>query len=83
MTDPFERAAKIARGELDDEMPTVDELKQWMRRLPATSKPSLLRQAVAINAHTFASKGEFLTAVERWFVLANNPNSMLREARDE
>lgn len=78
MTDPFERAARIARGELDDDMPTCDELNQWMRRVPVTWRPSLLRQAVSINVKTFKSKNDFMMYVERLFDVASDPYSMLR-----
>ena len=78
MNDPFDRAARIARGELDEEMPTVDELKQWMRRVPITWRPSLLRQAVSINTETFNSKDDFMRHVERLFDVAADPYSMLR-----
>ena len=48
MSDPFERAAKIRKGELDDEMPDYNELTGWMQRVPITWMPGLLIRVVEL-----------------------------------
>ena len=50
MSDPFERAKQIRRGELDDEMPDYSELTGWLQRVPVTWLPGLLADAVQLCA---------------------------------
>lgn len=44
--DPFEKAKQIRAGELDDAMPSYDELTGWLQRVPMTWLPGLLIRVV-------------------------------------
>lgn len=69
MSDPFERAKAIRRGELDDEMPDYDELTGWVQRVPMTWLPGILAQVVTCCAvrKVFTSGGlsRFVERAER------------------
>jgi hypothetical protein len=74
MTDPYEKPAKIARGEIDDEMPAYDELTQWMRLAPKKWLPGLLSRAVysCVQAKVFADHSQMLANCKRWAELADH-----------
>ena len=83
MTNQFEKAVAIRRGERDDEMPSYEELKQWIGRVPDTWLPGLLLHTtcVATSASVFAD-GELVKAVERreqWVKEGNR--SILRDSK--
>ena len=67
MSDAYERAKAIRRGELDDEMPQYEELTGWIQRVPITWLPWILRQVVTccVVRCVFQSGGllRFVTSV--------------------
>lgn len=46
MSDPFEEAKAIRRGEFRRKLPSYDEITGWIQRAPLTWLPGLLRQIV-------------------------------------
>ena len=79
--DAYERAAKIRRGEIDDEMPDYEELTGWIQRLPETMIPGMLTRVVhaAVVGNVFADGGlEYCVA--RAKANAENALSMLRQS---
>jgi len=77
--DPFERAKRIRQGELDDEMPTLDELKGWIRRCPDSWHRSILEQVITCMAASGLYKdggiSKYVATIER---VACEPSSFLR-----
>lgn len=84
MRDPFEKARKIRKGELDAELPMFDELTGWFQRVPKTWLPGLLRAVVAacVNQKIFHD-GKLVGYVERCEKIAKDPYSMLRSDQQE
>lgn len=80
LPDPYERAAKIRRGELDDEMPDFESLKAWLARCPKTWVPALLYTIVvkAVVEGVYRDGG-LQAQVDRAVRIASEPNSMLRK----
>lgn len=79
--DPFERASKIRKGELDHEMPMFDELTGWIQRVPKTWLPALLRQVVSSTLHhKVFQDGKLVPYVQRLQNIWNEPHhGVLRE----
>lgn len=80
--DGFTRAAEIARGEHDDELPDYDVIVQWLRRSPQTWNGGFLRQVITNcvlgEPQFFKDDSALLRYVERAIVACRNPNSILR-----
>ncbi len=79
--DGFERAAKIRRGEHDDELPDYDVIVSWLHRCPMTWIGGLLATVVAraVAAPVFASDDALIGFVHRAIWKVRNPNCVLRD----
>lgn len=76
MSDPFERAKAIRRGELDDEMPDYDELTGWVQRVPMTWLPGILAQVVTCSVvHGVFNDGGLARFVEKAMISAADINA--------
>ena len=82
--EPFDRAAKIRRGECDDEMPAYDELTGWLQRVPITWLPGLLVRTVELCVIRKVFQGNGLkTVVSRAKAKATMyPGSVLRSTQE-
>lgn len=49
MSDPFEKARKIRKGELDDHIPDFEEITGWIQRVPMSWLPEILRRVVVAS----------------------------------
>lgn len=78
MSDPFEKAKVIRSGEMDNEMPSYDELTGWIQRVPITWLPGLLRQCVSTCHNKEVFRTGIVPYVQRCVDICNDPNSMLR-----
>ncbi len=80
-SDPFDKAKKIRKGELDSELPHFDEITGWLQRCPQTWLPALLRQTVAsCLAQNVFQDGKLVVFVERCVTQFNEPgHGVLRE----
>jgi hypothetical protein len=80
--DPFKKAAEIARGEHDDELPDYDVIIQWLRRSPQTWNGGFLRQVITNcvvgKPQFFKDDAALIRYVEKAIAVARDPNSMLR-----
>lgn len=78
MIDPFERACKIRRGELDDEMPAFEELTGWFIRCPDTWLPGLLKRIVVqcVIRKVFQDGG-LERVVQRSIEIGKNPSAAI------
>lgn len=84
MSDPFERAKAIRRGELDDEMPDYEELTGWMQRVPMTWLPGILAQVVTCCvAHRVFKDGGLMRFVDKARVVAADINAASLRDGDE
>lgn len=80
MSNPFERARKIRKGELDNEMPPYEELTGWIQRVSVTQLPGLLSACVhACVVQDVFQEGRLLEWVKAAEVNAKDPNSILRK----
>lgn len=81
--DPFKKAAEIARGEHDDELPDYDVMIQWLRRSPQTWNGGFLRQVVTNcvvgTPQFFKDDAAMIRFVEYYAAVARDPLSMLRD----
>lgn len=78
--DPFEKAKAIRRGELDSEIPTFDELRGWIQRVPVTWLPALLAQVITccVVDNVF-QPGKLIAFAKRAEEKAADPNSIFRK----
>lgn len=79
MSDPFERARLIRKGELDNEMPDFEELTGWLQRVPQTWLPALLaacvQQCVIQNVFQEGGMNQLVSVTA---TAAKDPSSVLR-----
>lgn len=77
----FDKAGKIRRGELDDELPDYEVLTGWIQRLPETWLPGMLfRLVVACELQQVFQEGGMERAIQRARAYARDPaQSVLRK----
>lgn len=82
---PFERGAKIRRGELDDELPDYDELTGWLQRVPVTWLRGILARATELCViREVFQPGKLITFVQRAEQrAAEHPAGVLRDGTIE
>lgn len=80
--DPFAREKLISTGIIDDQMPSYNELVQWLPRLPLTWMPALFIKAteIATIRNVFANKQAMLKVCERSIDNASSRNYFRGEA---
>lgn len=77
----FEKASQIRKGELDDEMPSYEELTGWMQRVPETWLPGLVMRVVsmAVIRGVFADGGLEKTVERAKQQAIEHPQGVLRD----
>jgi hypothetical protein len=78
----FQRAFAIRNGELDDEMPTYEELTGWLQRVPDTWLHGLVFRVVSLSVvkNVFNQDGGLERTVERAKQAGkDHPQTVLRD----
>jgi len=77
--DKFAKAKAVRRGDLDDHLPTLEEMSGWFQRVPKTVLASVLRKllAVCVRRKVFDAN-ELLDFVKHIEAKYSDPNWMLR-----
>ena len=78
--DKFAKAKAIRRGNLDEQLPSLEEMSGWFQRVPVTVLASVLRKllAVCVRRKVFEAD-ELLEFVRHIEAKYSDPNWMLRK----